>query len=586
VSYGNVRVNVSKTDSVTVTNTGTSELNISFVIPVPNDNQFVISPTNATIAPSGTKRFLAIFTPTSNGTKSINVIFLHNGASSPDTISLSGTGVFPSFSISSASINFGSIRTGTSKTDSVTVSNSGTDTLNISSVESGNSAFVVTPITAKIAPSGNKKFYITYTSATGSQSTTVLFNHDGANSPGTVSVSGTGIEPQFSLNASLVDFGDVLVNDSKLDSVVVTNSGSASLVISSVSSADSSFTITPTSETISPNATRKFYITFHPTTSGTRSNTIVFTNDATGTSNLSVQGRGVVLGIQFSRTSFSYGNVRINNSKVDSVTVTNTGTTNLNISNVVTTNARYTVSPSSVTLTPSSSQKFTITFNPTGVGTQSGYVVFTHSASVTPESLSTLGVGVEPVFSITPTSLNFGSVVRGLSKNDTVTVTNTGTGTLTISSVGSSDGDFSVTSVTPVSATLATGASQKFAVRFTPSSSGVKNANITFTHDATGSPHNVTATGTGVTPIFSASTPSISFGGIPVGENKTDSMVVTNTGTSTLSITSVASGNGPIFGIVPISAVIAPSASKNFTLRLPLKQVEQFLQKYIFHTML
>ena len=55
---------------------------------------------------------------------------------------------------------------------------------------------------------------------------------------------------------------------------------------------------------------------------------------------------------------------------------------------------------------------------------------------------------------------------------------------------------------------------------------------------------NANVTGFGVTPKFSVSRTSVSFGGLPVGENKPDSIFVTNTGTSTTTSTDALSVNG------------------------------------------
>ena len=65
----------------------------------------------------------------------------------------------PIFSISPTAIVFDSIRAGTTKTDSVIVTNNGTDPLVISNVTSSSNQFTAWPYTATIAASGSKVFY-------------------------------------------------------------------------------------------------------------------------------------------------------------------------------------------------------------------------------------------------------------------------------------------------------------------------------------------------------------------------------------------------------------------------------------------
>jgi hypothetical protein len=97
-----------------------------------------------------------------------------------------------------------------------------------------------------------------------------------------------------------------------------------------------------------------------------------------------------------------------------------------------------------------------------------------------------------PTFSSDVSSLSFGSVAVSSSAADTVWVKNSGTGTLTISSVSSNNGMFTVL---PASASLATSESTAFVVTFAPTSTGEKNGSISFTHNAAGSPSAVSVTG-------------------------------------------------------------------------------------------
>lgn len=104
-------------------------------------------------------------------------------------------------------------------------------------------------------------------------------------------------------------------------------------------------------------------------------------------------------------------------------------------------------------------------------------------------------VSSSPIFFVAPTSLGFGSVKLNVSKVMILNVKNTGGGSLVISSIASSSGIFVVS---PTSATLAPGAATNVSVTFRPTAKVTYTANVTFTHNAAGSPVVVPVTGIGV----------------------------------------------------------------------------------------
>lgn len=103
-----------------------------------------------------------------------------------------------------------------------------------------------------------------------------------------------------------------------------------------------------------------------------------------------------------------------------------------------------------------------------------------------------------PAFSISPTSLAFGSVVEGNLSSQTLTVTNTGNANLVIASVTLSDttnyGQVNTcTTVLPAGTCTIT-------VTFGPTSASTLNATLTIVANDVGSPHTVNLTGVGLLP--------------------------------------------------------------------------------------
>jgi hypothetical protein len=144
-------------------------------------------------------------------------------------------------------------------------------------------------------------------------------------------------------------------------------------------------------------------------------------------------------------------------------------------------------------------------------------------------------------------ALNFGNQNEGTtSAPQTITVTNTGNSTLSVSSVtisGANAPDFSETN-TCTTTEVAPQATCLIHVTFTPSISGTENATVNIADNAPTSPQTTTLTGVGVGsggPAVTLSPTSLVFATQLVGTASAPQVVaLTNTGTATLTITSIA----------------------------------------------
>jgi hypothetical protein len=102
---------------------------------------------------------------------------------------------------------------------------------------------------------------------------------------------------------------------------------------------------------------------------------------------------------------------------------------------------------------------------------------------------------------LSPTSLTFGSQDKGTtSAAQMVTATNSGSGSLFFNNVaiGGADGlDFTIVDDQCIGTTLSAGASCTISVTFSPTNTGTRTANVTYTDNAPDSPQAVTLTGNG-----------------------------------------------------------------------------------------
>ena len=143
-----------------------------------------------------------------------------------------------------------------------------------------------------------------------------------------------------------------------------------------------------------------------------------------------------------------------------------------------------------------------------------------------------------------PPILAFGNAQVGSHASLSETVTNTGGSAVTISKANVNNATFSIGGLA-LPASVAAGQSIAFTVKFAPSAAGSASGNLSLVSDATNSPLTIPLSGTAVTAAgnLSANPTSLAFGNVQVGSNAKLSETVTNTGGSTVAISSASVGN-------------------------------------------
>ena len=259
-------------------------------------------------------------------------------------------------------------------------------------------------------------------------------------------------------------------------------------------------------------------------------------------------------------------------SAAQTVTVTNTGTAALTISGVAVSGANASSFAETTTcgsvLAAGGSCAVSVTFTPAAAGAASAAVSITDNASGSPQSVTLSGTGTAPAapgVMLNPTSLTFTGVNLGSSSAaQSVMLTNTGNALLTISSIGVTGMNASSFAQTnSCGASVAVGGSCTISVTFTPSAAGVLTAAISVADNGAGSPQTVGLTGTGVGVAAVQLTPSsLGFGPVAAGTSSAVlSSMVTNTGTGTLTISSIASTSAAYTDTTTCGATLAVGAS-------------------------
>ncbi|MCO5251558.1 MAG: ice-binding family protein [Candidatus Kapabacteria bacterium] len=331
--------------------------------------------------------------------------------------------------------------------------------------------------------------------------------------------------PIFSVNPTSLDFGNVSNGQTKMDSVTVTNRGGEDLIISSVTSTNVVFTVTPTNGTIAPGDSIKYYVTFAPLSNSLRTAYIIFNhNDEGQKDSVSVKGSSSSAIFSAQPSTLYFGKVNTGSQKVDSITVTNMGTSNLIISSVTSSDESYTVSSTFGVIAPGKNMKFAVTFAPTTDGLKTGYIYFTHNATNLKDSVRVVGTGgtesTNPVFYLNTTYINFGSVLVNSQKQRSVIITNTGDADLLISSIFSDSDQFTFSSP---SGTIEPDSSMEVEITFRPTSEGLKRGFIFFNHNAANESDSIRVSGSGKLkshPEFTINTTFLDFGTVLFGKQK------------------------------------------------------------------
>jgi hypothetical protein len=119
------------------------------------------------------------------------------------------------------------------------------------------------------------------------------------------------------------------------------------------------------------------------------------------------------------------------------------------------------------------------------------------SATNSPATVSLAGTGVTVLVAVTPTTVDFGSVVANTSTQQSVTLQNTGAATVTISQAAVTGPGFSVSAV-PMPFALPAGQSTSMSVSFAPTATGSASGQLSVISNASNSPTDVPLAGTGV----------------------------------------------------------------------------------------
>lgn len=358
--------------------------------------------------------------------------------------------------------------------------------------------------------------------------------------------------PVLTLSSKTVEFGGVDLGTSSTKNITLTNIGGIPLTISSVTSSDPQFSLTPESNTIAPSGNVTAAVKYQPTSKTTANAYIVIqSNSFFAPDTVSVTGWGTgTAAIQTDKSSLNFGNVNIGSSKSLAIKISNPGSDTLTISSITTTNQRFTVTITSRVLPPGASFDDTVRFSPSTPGPVSANLTITSNAPTSPTIVSLSGSGTaQAIMTLDNATISFGDVAMGTSKDTTVTITNTGGDTLRISSFTSGNPFFTLeTAIT----TIPPAGKKTFTLRFTPGAAGPVSTAFTLMSNAVSSPDTINVSGNGVpnNPVISVAPAQLSFGSVEISRKKDLVLTINNTGSAKLTVTAINSTNADFSALV------------------------------------
>jgi hypothetical protein len=289
---GQIVTTTSAAQSITLGNSGTAALTV-YGITITGTNPSDFDQTNTcgnSVVAGGSCTISVAFRPTAAGARSASISVLDNASGSPQTVPLSGTGTTVSVGFQPTSLTFPGQIVGTSTTQAITLSNSGSaglviNGISITGTNSGDFAETNT-CGSSVAAGGSCTISVTFTPMAGGTRLGFISVSDNATgSPQTVSLSGSGLSPDFTISASTLNPTSIAVGQSGTSTITITSVNGFNTIVSLTCSG------LPMGASCSFNPN-----TLLPTSNGTATSTMtITTSSSTPTGNFNVMITGTTV---------------------------------------------------------------------------------------------------------------------------------------------------------------------------------------------------------------------------------------------------------------------------------------------------
>jgi hypothetical protein len=452
--YGGQLVGTSSlAQTVIFTNTGNAAVNIASIVPATNFTD--TTNCSGSIAVNASCSVNVIFTPSATGPLS-GTLTIADGAGT-QVVTLLGQGINKGLAISPSFAFFGDQEaetTGLAQT--LILTNTGTERLTLNPLAVSNNFTASSQCPAILAAAASCAVSVSFTpTAIGTLAGSLVVSDASGLVSTLATLSGQGTLPGLATSPATLSFGSLPVGTaSQAQTVTVTNTGSAPLLIGAVSgTGDFAETDTCSLQTIAPGNNCVISVVMTPTTMGTRTGTIQFSDNADGAHQIALSGVGQQTGVGIFPTSLAFGSLPFVSTAQAltatgtslSVTISNTGNTVLQLGGF-SSQGDFTESDSCGSqIAVGGACALTIQFVPTALGHRTGTLTITDNAGGGTQSVSLQGDGSPAGLTLSPPVLNFGVQARGVTSTAQIATLTNNTGQSIDNLVTTASGEFSET---------------------------------------------------------------------------------------------------------------------------------------------
>ncbi len=301
-------------------------------------------------------------------------------------------------------LNFGNEDLGSTTAPQVTtLSNSNTAALNITgiTITGANGADFIETNTcgSSLSPGASCQISVTFAPlALGAQSAVLEITDDAPNSPQTVLLSGTGVQPAVTFSPQGLIFSPQLVYTSSApQTATLTNAGQGSLLISSITATGDFHQTNTCGSSVEPGGNCTITVTFLPQNKDTRTGAVNVADNAPGSPQaLTLTGTGTYVDLR--PANLNFGSQPVNSTSLPlTVTFTNKGGSTVDIQSIsikgLNAGDFAQTNDCGTGVARGASCSIDVTFTPTANGNRSGDLVIIDDGGGSPQTVGLKGIG-------------------------------------------------------------------------------------------------------------------------------------------------------------------------------------------------
>ena len=368
--------------------------------------------------------------------------------------------------------------------------------------------------------------------------------------PDTIAVTGTSPYPTLAVSQPSLNFGIVVRNSPKLQSVQITNSSINTLSVDSIYTRTSLFAVNKTKDSVS--TSDSVVITFTPLVFGSFIDTLYLRNNSTSALiKVPLSGSSPTPTLGLNQSSLNFGNVARDSSKQLMLQISNSTVNLLTIDSIYTKTSVFKVSKTNISIPAIDS--IAVVFSPVAVAGFTDTLYLRNNSASALVKVPLTGNCPSPLLISSQNGIFFPNRALQDSAVTTVYARNASTIPLSISNITTTNSAFTVS---PKTAAISGFDSTALRMVFKPALFGTVIDTMTVVSDA--GVVKVPLSGTSPYPALGVNKPAINFGLVAATDSNYQSILISNTSINKLRIDSSYTANS-IFVSSIRNAVVADS---------------------------